>query len=63
MYTLAGAASIRPRPRYNQNRDASVVVERRTFCALIVAPGRLSLNSSTGFDRIIGRFAGCALAR
>lgn len=50
--------SIRPGPRYSQNRDASVVTQISRWRANVAAPGILSISSEKGMERILGCKAG-----
>jgi len=51
--------SIRPQPRYNQNRDASVVTHIDGWKAGVATPLRQMAGSAdTGMDRIMGFKAG-----
>jgi hypothetical protein len=58
---LSIARGLRPKPRYGQNRDASVVTQRAKWKANVATRGRMSMTSDTGMDRILGTKAGvCA---
>jgi len=58
---LSIARGLRPKPRYGQNRDASVVTQRAKWKANVATRGRMSMTSDTSMDRILGAKAGaCA---
>jgi hypothetical protein len=58
---LSIARGLRPKPRYGQNRDASVVIQRAKWKANVAMRGRMSMTSDTSMDRILGAKAGvCA---